>query len=279
MGQPTFMEKQRRILIVDDNEAIHMDFKNILSSNVPSKATGIQELEDDLFEEEDSENTDNLANMFHYSIDDAFQGEEAIAMTDAAVAEGHPYALIFMDVRMPPGIDGIQTIKQIWKKHPNTEMVICTAYSDYSWDQMIQMFGQTHHLLFLKKPFDNVAVNQLASSLVAKWELNSENERDLGGIPNNGIIYDNQSSVKITDPQLVAIANRLEILQQKINAGGNIDESDEEIIERQIEQLIAEQIKSKNSYVEKPHESDPLETEKLRSELAAAFSQAFKLNK
>jgi signal transduction histidine kinase/DNA-binding response OmpR family regulator len=84
-----------------------------------------------------------------------------------------------MDVRMPPGIDGIETIERIWKKHPNIEMVICTAYSDYSWDQMLQKLGFTDHLLFIKKPFDGVGVKQIALAMTTKWRFDRINRENI----------------------------------------------------------------------------------------------------
>lgn len=95
-------------------------------------------------------------------------------MVKEAAKKGSPYALVFMDVRMPPGIDGIEAIQKIWKDYPFTEMVICTAYSDYSWDEIINNFGSTDKLLFMKKPFDATALKQTALTLTQKWNLQQE---------------------------------------------------------------------------------------------------------
>ena len=108
-------------------------------------------------------------------IDDAYQGEEAIEMVEKAQKEGFPYSLTYMDVRMPPGIDGVQAIDKIWKKYPNIEMVICSAYSDYSWDQILDKFGQTDKLLFVKKPFNIIVIKQLTLSLITKWDIALKN--------------------------------------------------------------------------------------------------------
>ncbi|HEY1581492.1 MAG TPA: response regulator, partial [Chthoniobacterales bacterium] len=89
----------------------------------------------------------------------------------AAVASGAPYAVAFVDVRMPPGWDGIETISRIWKEFPDLQVVICTAYSDYSWDEISKTIGNTDQMLVLKKPFDNVEVLQMAHALARKWEL------------------------------------------------------------------------------------------------------------
>jgi signal transduction histidine kinase/AmiR/NasT family two-component response regulator len=177
-------ENKTRILIVDDNAEIHEDFKKILLSAKAIKNDATIKLERDLFGgvigADAAPDADVIAPL--YDIADAYQGEEAVTMVDQAEAEGRPFALAFMDVRMPPGIDGIETIERIWKKHPNIEIVICTAYSDYSWDQMLQRLGYTDHLLFIKKPFDGVGVKQIALAMTTKWRfdrINRENVKNL----------------------------------------------------------------------------------------------------
>lgn len=159
-----------RILIVDDNVSIHEDFKNILGSisDFWRKGNELKMLEKDLFGESEQE-SDTI-----YEIDDAFQGEEAINMFNMAEKEGNPYTLVFMDVRMPPGIDGIRTSLAIWESNPGVEIVLCTAYSDYSWDEIISTVGQTDHLLFIKKPFDTVTIRQMVVALVRKWQHNNQ---------------------------------------------------------------------------------------------------------
>ena len=85
--------------------------------------------------------------------------------------KGEPYAVAFVDVRMPPGWDGIETIVRIWKEFSDLQIVICTAYSDYSWDEISKSIGSTDQMLVLKKPFDNVEVLQMAHALAKKWQL------------------------------------------------------------------------------------------------------------
>ena len=75
---------------------------------------------------------------------------------------------------MPPGWDGIETIKHIWELDRDMQIVICTAYSDYSWEETIDELGVNDNLLILKKPFDNVSVRQLACALTKKWQLMQE---------------------------------------------------------------------------------------------------------
>lgn len=167
------MENKNRILLVDDNEAIHEDIEAILSSHQANGDNELQQLEDELFGGSISGSADVLTNI-KYKIDHAYQGEEAIRMVAEAAENKTPYALVFMDVRMPPGMDGIEAIQKIWQNYPYTEMVICTAYSDYSWDEIVRNLGSTDKLLFMKKPFDATALKQTALTLTTKWHLQQE---------------------------------------------------------------------------------------------------------
>ncbi|MBL1277311.1 MAG: diguanylate cyclase [Ectothiorhodospiraceae bacterium] len=170
------MEYNTRILIVDDNESIHEDFRKVLIHEKNEDHAALDDLEAELFGEDDENASPEIVdtNIFEYEVDSALQGQEALAMVDKAAQEGKPYSLIFMDVRMPPGWDGIETISRIWIKHPYIEMVLCTAYSDYTWDDILEKLGSSDKLLFLRKPFDAVAVQQMALSLVKKWNLGEQ---------------------------------------------------------------------------------------------------------
>ena len=166
-------KKSAKILIADDNKDIHDDIKYILDSS-SDEAEDYQEtrlLKEELFGKNALSDKFETVVDIKYRIDDAYQGEEAVKMVKAAKDSGDPYSLIFMDVRMPPGIDGIETIEQIWKIDSDVGVVICTAYSDYSWDQIIKKLGQNDNLLFLRKPFDNVSLKQVALTMTTKWSL------------------------------------------------------------------------------------------------------------
>ena len=95
-------------------------------------------------------------------------------MVQQAAQQGRPYALAFVDVRMPPGWDGVETIGHIWRRCPELQVVLCTAYSDYSWEDIIKNLGQSDSMVILKKPFDNVEVLQLAHALTKKWHLTQQ---------------------------------------------------------------------------------------------------------
>src|SRR5690348_7801624 len=155
-----------RILVVDDNPSIHDDFRKILCPAKSRVGASLANLSAELFDEAPGQRAATLFDM-----ESAFQGQEALVKIQTAEQEGRPYSLAFMDVRMPPGWDGVQTISQIWKEYPHIQVVICTAYSDYSWAQILDELGETDNLVILKKPFDNVEVLQLAHTLTRKWAL------------------------------------------------------------------------------------------------------------
>jgi len=172
-GAAAEAERNHRILIIDDNPSIHEDVRKILGA--PAR-------EDSALDSEAAElfGTDSgaLAGV-GFEIDSAFQGQEGLAMVERALDEGRPYAMTFVDVRMPPGWDGIETISRIWKLNPEMQVVICTAYSDYSWEDMVRKVGKTDSLVILKKPFDNVEVLQLAHTLTRKCRIVAARTRDL----------------------------------------------------------------------------------------------------
>jgi two-component system sensor histidine kinase/response regulator len=155
----------RRILIIDDNPVIHDDFRKIFCSKLPSTQT-LVEAAAALFGDTQAPDSDPV-----FEVDSAFQGRDGLQRVIAARNENRPYAMAFLDIRMPPGWDGIETAARIWDQDPDLQIVLCTAYSDYSWGQMRERLGQSDRLLILKKPFDNVEAQQLAETLTEKWRL------------------------------------------------------------------------------------------------------------
>jgi two-component system, sensor histidine kinase and response regulator len=157
--------KNHRILVIDDNRSIHDDFRKILikASQLPND---LSEDEAALFGDEEQ-----IFAWPKFEIDSAYQGQEGLSLIEKSLLEGRPYALAFVDVRMPPGWDGIETTCKIWEKYPDLQVVICTAYSDYSWEEMLRTLGYSDRMVILKKPFDNIEVLQLAIAMTEKWRL------------------------------------------------------------------------------------------------------------
>ncbi|MEN9892743.1 MAG: hypothetical protein RLY78_3038 [Pseudomonadota bacterium] len=196
---------ERRVLLVDDMPAIHEDFRKVLcpggsrSAGTPEAAgaAAFDALEDSLFGDPSPapqpmagphaaaaptpaaegcgatpaphRRGPECARCGGFAVDSAYQGQEALAQVEAARREGRPYAMAFVDMRMPPGWDGVQTIEQLWRADPALQVVICTAYTDYAWEDVLARLEPADRLLVLKKPFDAIEVAQLAHTLTAKW--------------------------------------------------------------------------------------------------------------
>ena len=153
-----------RILVIDDNPAIHDAVQSILTPPGPARLKSrysgglpwdpVSRMDARVFE-----------------LDSASQGREGVEKVVEALASGRPYALALVDVRMPPGWDGIETIKRMWEADPDVQVAICTAYSDYAWDQVVRELGRSDSLLIVKKPFDRVELNQVVCALTEKWRL------------------------------------------------------------------------------------------------------------
>ncbi len=161
---PAQTPANHRILIVDDNAAIHEDFKKILAPEA-ADSQAIDDLESLIFGDAAQET------QTHFELAHAHQGQEALALVEESLAAGRPFAMAFVDIRMPPGWDGIETIARLWAVNPELQVVICTAYSDYGWDSITQRLGSSDSLVILKKPFDHVEALQLAHALTNKWNL------------------------------------------------------------------------------------------------------------
>ncbi|WP_426996820.1 two-component system response regulator [Pseudarthrobacter sp. N5] len=167
MSAPT----NRRILLIDDTPSIHEDFRRILSDPGAGAGSEMAAAEEALFGE-----AAEPASVPGFDLDSAYQGREGLEMVCSSVKAASPYALAFVDMRMPPGWDGVETVREIWKVDPRLQIVICTAHSDYSWDELLGKLGADDRLLVLKKPFDNIEVAQLASALTTKWDMTGQAE-------------------------------------------------------------------------------------------------------
>ena len=163
----SFNEQSPRILVVDDNPDIHRDFKRILATE--KNCDALDEFEKSLFDDISPAGPDQV-----YEIDFALQGPEGVKKVQEARSETRPFMVAFVDMRMPPGWDGLETIERMWQVDPDIEVVICTAYSDHSWPEIVQRLGKTDKMLLLKKPFDAVEAAQLASALSQKWMLRQQ---------------------------------------------------------------------------------------------------------
>jgi signal transduction histidine kinase len=154
-----------RILVIDDNRDIHEAFRKILGADRAGEAA-LDAVEAELFDAPSP-----AAPQLRFEIQSAYQGQEGVDFLQEAAAEGRPYTMAFVDVRIPPGMDGIETAVKMWETSPDLQVVLCTAYSDYSWSNMIERLGRSDRWVILKKPFEPVEVLQLANALTEKVRL------------------------------------------------------------------------------------------------------------
>lgn len=152
-----------RVLLIDDTSAIHEDFRKILCP--PPAPYGLAEAEAVLF------GTPAAADTARFELDCTSQGQEGLAAVEAALLTGKPYALAFVDMIMPPGWSGMETIERLWQADPCLQVVICTAHSELPWDEVLARLDVRDRLLIIKKPLDMIEVSQLARTLTAKWVL------------------------------------------------------------------------------------------------------------
>ncbi|MEO5731465.1 MAG: PAS domain-containing protein [Byssovorax sp.] len=157
-------QKNKRILVIDDSEDIHKDFRRVLGRRADTAE--LDDIEASLFGASSSSGGQPV-----FEVTSAHQGEQGLAAVRRALADGAPYAMAFVDLRMPPGWDGLETLSRIWEEDPALQAVICSAYSDYSWADITARLGQTHRLLILKKPADPIEVRQMACALTEKWNF------------------------------------------------------------------------------------------------------------
>jgi len=197
----------RRILVIDDNRAIHKDFRKILGRENHS-STGLERTEAALFGEATPQ-----VELPTFKIDSAFQGQEGLDLIEKSLRENRPYAMAFVDVRMPPGWDGVETTAKIWQRYPDLQVVICTAYSDYSWEEMLQRLGYSDRLVILKKPFDNIEVLQLANSLTEKWRLYQQAKCRLDDLEK--MVQERTRALETTNSELAAANEQLKLATEQ----------------------------------------------------------------
>jgi diguanylate cyclase (GGDEF)-like protein len=163
MNEPLIL--RHRVIIIDDNEAIHADFRKILAGEDDARDE-LLAVERALFGEEVVPRPARPI----FEIDSALQGQEGVERIQRSLEEGRPYALAFVDMRMPPGWDGLETIERLWAIDPNVQVVICSAHSDYDWLEVIKRLNYSDKLLVIKKPFEAIEVLQCANALTRKWD-------------------------------------------------------------------------------------------------------------
>lgn len=164
--------ENRSILIIDDNHSIHRDYRAVLCPEQDDQSDeALDELESMLFGEDvgSAAKEPKKRRLRNFQIQSAFQGEEAYEIVKKHKAKGIRYPLAFVDMRMPPGWDGLETIERIREVEPDMHFIIVTAYSDHTYETIIDRLGPGAPVRILYKPFDPSEVYTLSYKTLAKW--------------------------------------------------------------------------------------------------------------
>lgn len=190
-----------RLLVIDDDRAVHDDIRKILAAH--AHAAELDVMATELF-------GGSVVPVVHsgFAIDSAYQGQDGLERVERALADGSPYQVVFVDVRMPPRWDGAEIIERLWQADPALQVVICTAYSDYQWEDIAAQLPFNDQFLILKKPFDPIEVTQIAQALSSKWRLQRELHMQLHNL-------DHQVQQRTAELQEANERLRAEIAQRK----------------------------------------------------------------
>lgn len=197
----------RRILLIDDTPAIHNDFSKILTPK-DDRHHDLETMECALFGD-----APKFAEA-EYELDSAYGGQEGLDKMLRAMDSGRPYALAFVDMRMPDGWDGARTIEELWKRDPLLQIVVCTAYADYAWDALLERLNGNDRLLILKKPFDNIEIQQMAKALTVKWEMTARARMQMHTL--EGLIQERTQALEQTSVLLKTETEERKLLEMQL---------------------------------------------------------------
>ena len=155
-----------RVLIVDDQQDIHDDFEEMLRRRAP--ATPDDPASAFLSREEPDHHLPAFE-LLH-----AIGGEDACALIARETRQKRPFAVAYVDIRMPPGIDGVAAVRNIRRIDKAIEIVLMTAYTDKPLADIVQDMELLHKLLYIRKPFAREEIQQITLALVEKWNLEQE---------------------------------------------------------------------------------------------------------
>jgi diguanylate cyclase len=186
-----------RVLMIDDNPAIHEDYRKILTG---CDDTQVSAAEAALFGEPQPK-----VSRPTFDVDSAMQGRDGVELARRALAEGRPYSVAFVDMRMPPGWDGLETIENLWQVDPDIQVVVCSAYSDYDWMELMARLGHSDKLIVIKKPFEPIEILQSASALSQKWQNARALRRHVEGLER--VVTDRTRGLEAANRQLRHLAS------------------------------------------------------------------------
>ena len=240
--------EQAKLLFIDDEQEILNAYANIFKKK--NKLKSLSKFVDGDNKQEE-ENIELFWNKFNFEIEFASNGEEGVGKVEQAVKQKAPFQIAFVDMRMPPGINGAETAAKIRKIDSSIEIVIITAYSDLSINDINSMVGRPDKLIYIKKPFYNEEIRQIILNLTVKYKnerikedfisnVSHELRTPLASISGFAKLLLNGKNIKKDDRELV------KIIQESSN-----------LMERLVEELITSVQMQKNSLKVKPQKIDP----------------------
>lgn len=172
------MEVNRKILVVDDQEDLRVQVARMLAEKSAGAEANslLEQIRSRLNKQQD---TRRRGTAITYQVDTAGQGQAAYELVKNSFTEHRPYALMFLDMRMPPGWDGLETAQRVRSIDKEIQIVIMTAYADYDQHEISERIGEPDKLLYLKKPFHPEEIRQLALAMTEKWNMNRREKEHL----------------------------------------------------------------------------------------------------
>ncbi|WP_326524776.1 EAL domain-containing protein [Sphingomonas sp.] len=162
-----------RILIIDDEPAMHDSYAQSLRPRDTSASEGLSAMASELFDDA-APAAPSCDPGPQFQLTHKMQGLDGVNAVEQALALGEPYSVAFIDVRMPPGIDGKETARRIRALDPDINIVIVTGYSDFSPLDISRAAGPADKIFYIAKPFEVAEVVQTATALCQRWESDRE---------------------------------------------------------------------------------------------------------
>ncbi|WP_439815107.1 EAL domain-containing protein [Zavarzinia sp. CC-PAN008] len=199
MAEPaTLMANCPRILIVDDEDDLLKSYALVLQPEVSRR---LRDLEAALFGAKAEQG---------YELTFCTQGEEAVAAVARALDEGQPFSVAFMDVRMPPGITGVEAAERIRALDPDINIVFVTGFSDISPTEFSERVPPADKVYYVVKPFQPAEIQQFALALSEKWKAERSARRSHADLARkNGELADREQDLSVRNMQFHAALDHM----------------------------------------------------------------------
>jgi len=195
-----------RILIVDDEPAMHDSYRRSFASVGGSDSGALDAMAAELFGDDDLTSSGETA--MEFAVTHAMQGLDGVAAVEAAIKSRDPFAVAFIDVRMPPGIDGKETATRIRALDPEINLVIVTGYSDFAPIEISKAAGPADKIFYIAKPFEVAEVTQMASALAHRWQVDRELAATRAALAEKIVILEEQGlELAANESKAIHVAN------------------------------------------------------------------------